>query len=251
LAFTPLLVCIVLALPSLKEPHALKEIPALVMTLVQMSPLLILLLMAVALFLSAPLLANLWLVILRRVGGLPVSAGQVFRRLSNSYGEVLKVYFAQVFLLLALTMPFKWLLPRLLSGSAWTPWLSALSWSLRTLIEIAILTAFMFALPLAAERGLRWRSAIRTSCGIVKQHWLGLIWFVLIANVPSILSDVPLLAGVKVVKNAALDMRVALYLIIGVFACLSVLLAPFAQTALVFAYEGIFGRRSRPPDTAR
>jgi len=236
-----------------------------VMALLSVEPL-------VRLYITAPLEANLWLVILRRVRQLPVSGGQVFRRLAFSYGEVYRVFYAAGFLLLPIALFHKKLLPGLLKGYEWIPWLLPLSWSLSVIILIAATTVFMFALPLAAERNLGWRAAIKTSCGIVRQHWFAFIWFVLIAETPLILSAVPfivgsqlvdwgamtkawvagapLTAGIALVQDASPSTLVILCYGLGIVACLWVLMAPFARTALVFAYEGIFGDRSKQTRTA-
>jgi len=188
-------------------------------------------------FLYGAFYGGLYLVFLKRIRGQPASVGDIFAAFSLSFGQL-----------------------------ALTGFLSSLLTSLGLLFcfipGVYLFVAWIFAIPLAADRGLEAWSAMELSRKVVTRSWLQIAALLLLAFLP--VAVMYLYAQIKifsvaypgfqqVMSSGAFDMQKVMALVTEI-AKVSVPLVilnkvvllfnlPFAVGALMYAYEDLFGTR--------
>lgn len=193
------------------------------------------------LVLRGVLYGGLYLIFLSRIRGLPASAGDIFAGFRLSFAQLLLAGFVSV-LLSSIGLCCCLILPGIYLFIAWT-----------------------FSVPLVADKGLEFWSAMELSRKVVTRVWFEIFGLVVLAFLPFILTY--LVAEIKISLGAfsavqgvmssgqpdfprmmRLMMQVAKSSLPLVFLIKFVLLLnlPFAVGALMYAYESLFGTRPTP-----
>jgi hypothetical protein len=187
------------------------------------------------------LYGGLYLVILKRIRGQPASISDLFAGFSSRFGQLLLVGFLTS-LLMYLGLACCLVLPGLYLLVAWT-----------------------FSVPLVADRGLEFWSAMELSRKVATRVWFELFALIVLLFLPFIaVSSFALVRISMTVTSAIWDLfssglpdpehlwRMSVHLTRVVFPLwmlprIALLLnLPFAMGALMYAYEDLFGTRTAP-----
>ena len=191
------------------------------------------------LFIQGVLYGGLYLVILNRVRGQPAFTSQVFQGFGPSFAQLMLAGFLTYFL-------------------------SSLGFIFCILPGIYLLVAWVFSVPLVADKRLEFWSAMELSRKTVTRIWFPMFGLMLLAFTPYILTCV--VAQIKITlsmysavmgtlgpgqPDIASMVKAMKQVIEGAFPLILMekvvllLNLPFAVAALMYAYEDIFG--ARPP----
>lgn len=181
--------------------------------------------------------AGLYLIFLHRIRGQPASISEVFAGFSSAF-------------------------PQLLLAGMITTLLSFVGWALCILPGVYLMVAWIFSVPLVADKRLEFWSAMELSRKMVTRVWFEILGLVLLAFLPMIIVNLFAIVKVSLVVFPALFdllnsgkfdpaqitslmlqvMKTALPLwVVTRFALL--LNLPFALGALMYGYESLFGSR--------
>jgi hypothetical protein len=178
----------------------------------------------IGLVIDGPLLGGLYLVVLGCLRSENVSVGNIFDGFRRSFGQLILGYFIPTLLAavpvipgaiplaIGIVMHAKHnaaALPLLVVGGALL--------LVGALISIYLSVCWMFTLPLVADKGMDFWSAMKLSRAVVRKHWWAWFGFMFV---------------------------VGLVAMAGVLACCVGLLftAPVALAAMMYAYEDVFSR---------
>jgi len=188
------------------------------------------------------LYGGLYLVFLNRIRGRPASVGDVFAGFSASFAQLLLAGFVSVVLTVIGLLPCCLIVPGLFLFVAW-----------------------IFSVPLVADKRLEFWSAMELSRKVVTRVWFEMFGLILLVFLPVILAF--LVVEIKIILATSSAMREILasgrpdfarlltlmmqvtrenFLLILLPKVILLLNLPFALGALMYAYENLFGTRSAP-----
>jgi len=181
--------------------------------------------------------AGLYLIFLRRIRGQPASIGEVFAGFSSAF-------------------------PQLLLAGMITTLLSTIGVCVCILPGVYLVIAWIFSVPLVADKGLEFWSAMELSRKIVTRVWFEVLGLILLAFLPVIIVNIFSIVKVSVVLLPALfdlmnsgkfdPSRISSLMVqvtktalpLWVLTRFALLLnLPFALGALMYGYESLFGSR--------
>ncbi len=188
------------------------------------------------------LYGGVYLIFLRRIRGQPASVGEVFVGFGAGFAQLMLAGF----------------LTKLLA------WIGLFCCLVLPGIYLAI--AWVFSVPLVADRGLEFWTAMELSRKVVTRVWFAILGLLAIAFLPVILTGIfvevrtayaliPMLqslvtsGGPDISHLSEVMMQVAKISVpLAILSKLVLLLnLPFGLGALMYAYEGLFGARATPP----
>jgi len=188
------------------------------------------------------LYGGLYLVFLNRIRGRPASVGDGFAGFSAIFAQLLLAGFVSVVLTVIGLLPCCLIVPGLFLFVAW-----------------------IFSVPLVADKRLEFWSAMELSRKVVTRVWFEMFGLILLVFLPVILAF--LVVEIKIILTTSSAMREIMasgrpdfarlltlmmqvarenFLLILLPKVILLLNLPFALGALMYAYENLFGTRSAP-----
>jgi hypothetical protein len=185
---------------------------------------------------------GLYVIFLKRIRGQPASIGEVFGGFSSGFAQLL------------------------LAGMISTL-LTGLGWLLCVVPGIYLGVAWIFTIPLVADKRLEFWSAMELSRKMVTRVWFEVLGLILLAFLPLILAEIGAMIKMSMaIVPGVIDMvnggkfdpnRISALVMqsgknaLSIWAFLRVVLLlnlPFALGALMYGYESLFGSREPRAD---
>lgn len=148
-----------------------------------------------ALILNGPLMAGLWLFYLKKIRGQNAEIGDAFGGFSPSFWQLVLtqlipglIAFGVFIVLGILAIPAIYMVAKSGSHDVWSAHPLAIAWfGVLALVAIVVVTylniCWAFALPLVADKGLKFWPALELSRRIVMKHWWMILLLLLVCGV--------------------------------------------------------------------
>ena len=181
--------------------------------------------------------AGLYLVFLNRIRGTPASIGEVFAGFSSNFVQLLLVGMV-------------------------TTLLAGIGWCLCVLPGIYLMVAWIYSVPLVADKKLEFWSAMELSRKVVTRVWFEVLGLILVAFIPVIIVNIVVMVKVgllvgpvvmDILSSGKFDQSNMTTLMVDmartvlplwILTRIVLLLNwPFALGALMYGYESLFGSR--------